>query len=111
MDEFAVGNGGFVVEAEKVVDVNGKAVEIDATSEEADDWRDNVVDEGIDDGVEGATDGHTNGEVDNRAAVDEFNEFFADVDIFHVPTMEKTFDFFAFGNVFVHLRFFTHNTP
>lgn len=106
LNEFAIGNGGFVVKTEKVVNVDGEIVEIYAAGEQTDDRCDDIINERIDDSIESATDCDTNGEVDDGAAIDEFDKFFANVDVFHVPTMEKAFDLFTFGNVLIDFGFF-----
>ena len=99
LKKFAIRNGGGIIGAKEVGNANGKVVEIDAAGDKTDDRHDNVVDKGIDDGVESATNGYTNGEIDDRTAIDELDEFFANIIGFFADTTEKVVYFLAFRNM------------
>ena len=100
MDEIAVSDNGLVAGAEEVGDGNGEVGEIDAASEETNDWHNDIIHKRIDDGGKSAAYGNAYGEIDDRAAVDEFDKFFAEAGVVFVGLRKSRFGFgasFSFG--------------
>lgn len=96
LDEIAIGNDGLIASAEEVGDSDGELGEVDAASDEPDNWHDDVVYKGINNGSKGRANDDAYGEVDDRAAVDEFSEFFAEGATFFVELGEVLFSFGGF---------------
>lgn len=82
LKKVTIGNMSNGIGAEDIGDVDCKCRKVEATSEEASDWHDDVVNEGFYDSGESATDGDTDSKVDDAATIDEFTEFFKEGAVF-----------------------------
>ena len=97
MDEIAIGDSGLVAGAEEIGDSDGEVGKVDAASEETNDWHNDIIDKRIDDSSKSTAYGNAYGEIDDGAAVDEFDEFFAEAGVVLVSFLES---FFGFGASF-----------
>ena len=96
LDEIAIGDDSLIASAEEVGDSDGELGKVDAASDEPDNWHDDVIDKGINNGSKGRANDDAYGEVDDRAAVDKFGEFFAEGATFFVELGEILFSFGGF---------------
>ena len=100
LEEGAVADFGGFAGADPAGDGEGEVGEIDAAADEADNWHDEIIDEGIDYGGESAAYGNTYGEIDDGAAIDEFDELFSETAAFFFDGFGFFFDVFNF--IFIH---------
>lgn len=99
LKKVTIGNMGNGIGTKDIGDVDCKCRKVEATSEEASDWHDDVVNEGFYDSGKSATDGDTDSKVDNTATIDEFTEFFKEGAVFEF-----------LKNRFVHDIYYNINT-
>ena len=97
MDEIAIGDGSLIAGAKEIGDGDSEFGKIDATSEKTNNWHNDIIDKGIDDGGKSTAYGDAYGEVNDGAAVDEFDKFFAEAGVVFVRLFES---FFGFGASF-----------